>query len=142
MKTLLDYLAKNHPMFATVQNEVANLNGYLRAMRSGLRVEIAGFGVFDLICGGHEIYSANNLEELRDWITENVILHDVPQGTRSTLHRFRTALPLQELTLGEIRHMAQAGAQIILETISGSYITADGYDEEGGISVLVRIRNA
>lgn len=138
--SLLNLLVHHTSFFAEAHAEVDNLNGMLRAVRSGLRVELQNYGMFVVICGPQELHIANNLEEVRQWISENVLLHDVPQTSRSSsVHRFRPVFSREEAA---VIQLALVGNQLLIETASGSYVTSDGWDEDGGTSLLLRFRNA
>jgi hypothetical protein len=41
-----------------------------------------------------------------------------------------------------VAQVSFVGAQLIVNTESGSYLTVNGYDEDGGTSLLLRFRNA
>lgn len=138
--SLLNLLVHHTSFFAQAHAEVDNLNGLLRAVRSGLRVELQNYGVFAVILGPQELHTASNLEEVREWISENVLLHDVPQeASRWTLHRFRPVFSRDEVTVSQL---AIIGNQLLIETASGTYVTADGWNEDGATSPLIRFRNA
>lgn len=138
--SLLNLLVHHTSFFAKAHDEVANLNGLLRAVSSGLRVELQNYGMFVVICGPQELHIASNLEEVRQWISENVMLHDVPQTSRlASAHRFRPVFSRDEAA---VIQLALVGNQLLIETASGSYVTSDGWDEDGGTSLLLRFRNA
>lgn len=137
--SLLNLLVHHTSFFAKAHDEVANLNGLLRAVSSGLRVELQNYGMFAIICGPQELHIANNLEEVRQWIDENTLLHDMPVAEGGwNLHRICSVFARKPVA-GKV---AIVGAQLIVETESGSYLTVNGYDDDGGTSLLLRFRNA
>ena len=136
---LLNFLVHHTSFFAEAHNKVANINGLLRAVCSGLRVELQNYGVFAIICGPQELHIANNLEEVRQWIDENTLLHDVPVAEGAwNCHRIVKTFTHQKV----VAQVSFVGAQLIVNTESGSYLTVNGHDEDGGTSLLLRFRNA